>query len=54
MSIPTWDQLIAAGEALITWGFRIIVSGVITILIGLVIIVAVAILSNKQTVKIIK
>lgn len=54
MSIPTLDQLIAAGEALITWGFWIIVYGVITMLIGLVIICIVAILNNKQTVKIIE
>lgn len=54
MSILTWDQLIAAAEVLITWGFWIIVYGTITMLIGLVIIVSVAILNNKQTVKIIK
>lgn len=54
MSIPTWDQLIAAGQALITWGFWIIVYGVITMLIGLVIIGSVAILNNKKVVKFIK
>ena len=54
MSIPILDQLIAAGEALITWGFWIIVYGIITMCIGLIIIGIIAIFNNKSTVKIIK
>ena len=47
MSIPTLDQLIAAGAALFKWGLSIVLYGFITMLIGLVIIGAVAILNNK-------
>lgn len=47
MSIPTLDQLIAAGEVLITWGLWIIAYGVITMLIGLVIIVVLNMIANK-------
>jgi len=54
MSMPTPEQLRAGAEVLITWGFWIIVYGFVTMLIGLVIIGAVAILNNKSTIKIIK
>ena len=54
MSIPTLDQLIASGEAFITWGFWIIVYGIITMCIGVIIIGIIAIFNNKSIVKIIK
>jgi len=54
MSMPTLEELRAAGEVLVTWGFWVIVYGVITMCIGLVIIGAVAILNNKKVVKFIK
>ena len=53
MSMPTLDQLIAAGEALITWGFWIIVYGLVTMLIGILIIGAIDIY-NSKSVKFIK
>lgn len=50
MRIPTPDELKAAGEVLVTWGFWIIVYGAITMCIGLAIIVILEIL-NKQNIK---
>lgn len=49
MRIPTPDELIAAGDVLITWGFWIIVYGVVTMLIGLMIIVIIAICDKPIT-----
>jgi hypothetical protein len=49
MSIPTLEQLRVAGEVLITWGFWIIVYGTITMLIGLMIVVIIAIYDKPVT-----
>ncbi len=47
MSMPTLDQLKAAAEILITWGFWAIVYGAITISIGSAIIFIVTVVENK-------
>lgn len=50
MRIPALDELKAAGEVLITWGFWIMIYGAITMCIGLAIIIIVEIL-YKQSIK---
>jgi hypothetical protein len=54
VSIPTLEELQAAGEVLVTWGFWIIVYGAVTMLIGLIIIGIIAILNDKPATKFIK
>lgn len=48
MSMPTPEEWIKFGEVMITWGFWAIVYGAITMCIGLVIILIVHVLENKQ------
>lgn len=47
MRIPTYDQLILAGESLMKWGFWFVVYGAIAMIIGLVIILIVNDIANK-------
>jgi hypothetical protein len=50
MSIPTLEQLKAAAEVSITWGFWMIVYGSITMLIGLVLIA----FCDARTIKVVR
>lgn len=52
MSMPTPEQWRALGEVLITWGFWVIVYGIITMLIGFVILVCLDITTIKKIAKI--
>lgn len=54
MIMPTLDQLLAAGVTLFKWGLGIVIYGFITMLIGLIIITAIAMYSNKSEIKFIK
>lgn len=53
MSIPSWDNLIAAGEELLKWGIGVAIYLIITISVGLIILAAISIY-NKPVTKFIK
>lgn len=54
MSIPTADQWRAFGETIATWGFGIVIFGLVTMLIGVIVIGALLFYDYKSEIKFIK